>query len=186
MFLKSNTPPPLTYFYNVHYMIQLRIATRFLVFVLYQVVTFILRNLYYYLLWIKLYAIIYFTFIKQRQARRFSSLMNDQGRLLITRGPLKLLWLLIMIMEKIEFSAGSTFDYFLHLSLTYELGSRLCMFIRNSITTWNDLSFVILVPKYILVFLLSFGVMFTFTSYLVVLTLKLNRKRVRCRVNSRN
>ena len=186
MFFKSNPPPPLTYFNNVHYMIQLRIATRFLVFVLYQVVTFILRNLYYYLLWIKLYAIIYFTFIKQRQVRRFSSLMNDQGRLLITRGPLKLLWLLIMIMEKIEFSAGGTFDYFLHSSLTYELGSRLCTFMRNSITTWNDLSFVILVPKYILVFLLSFGAMFTFTSYLVLLTLKLNRKRVRCRVNSRN
>ena len=112
--------------------------------------------------------------------------MNGQGRLSIARGPLILLWLLIMIMEKIEFSAGSTFDYLLLLSLTYELGSRLCMFMRNLTTTWNDLSFVILVPNYILVSLLSFGVMFTFTSYLVVLTLKLNRKRVRCRVNSRN
>ena len=167
-------------------MILLRITTRFLVFDLYQVVTFILRNWYYYLLWIKLYAIIYFTLIKQRQSRRFSSLMNVQERLLITRGPLKLLWLLIMLMEKIEFSAGITFDYLLLLSITYELGSRLFMFMQNLITTWNDLSFVILVPKYILVSLLSFGVAFTFTIYLVVITLKFNRKIVRCRVHSRN
>ena len=91
--------------------------------------------------------------------------MNVQERLLITRGPLKLLWLLIMFMEKIEFSAGITFDYFLLLSITYELGSRLFMFMQNLITTWNDLSFVILVPKYILVSLLSFGVMWPCSSY---------------------
>ena len=124
--------------------------------------------------------------MKQRQARRFSTVMNSQGRLLITKGPLNFVWLLMMIMEKFEFSVGRTFDYLLLLPIIYELGSRFFMFIRNLITTWNSLPYDILAPTYTLASLLSFGIMFTVTSYLVVLILQLNRKRVRCRVNSRN
>ena len=124
--------------------------------------------------------------MKQRQARRFSTVMNSQGRLLITKGPLNFVWLLMMIMEKFEFSVGRTFDYLLLLPIIYELGSRFFMFIRNLITTWNSLPYDIIAPTYTLASLLSFGIMFTVTSYLVVLILQLNRKRVRCRVNSRN
>ena len=50
---------------------------------------------------------------------------------MITKGLLNFVWLLMMIMEKIEFFAGSTFDYLLLLPIIYELGSRLYMFIGN-------------------------------------------------------
>ena len=124
--------------------------------------------------------------MKLLQGRRCSTLMNGQGRLLRTLGSLTFLWLMITIMEKIEFPAGITSDVLLLLLNICELGSKLFWFTLNLITTWDGLSYVILKPKYALASLLSFGVMFTLTSYLVVLTLKLNGKRVRCRVNSRN
>ena len=76
-----------------------------------------------------------------------------------------------------------TSDILLFLPDIYEQGSKLLCFTLNLIATWDYLSYVICQPKYILVSFLSFGVMFTLTSYLVVLALKLNRKRVRCRVN---
>ena len=77
-----------------------------------------------------------------------------------------------------------TSDILLFLPDIYEQGSKLFWFTLRLIATWDYLSYVICQPKYILVSFLSFGLMFTLTSYLVVLTLKLNRKRVRCRVNS--
>ena len=113
-------------------------------------------------------------------------MMTGEVRLLITLGPLNFMWWLIMIMDKIELSAWSPSDYLMLLPILYELGRRLFMLTLNLLIPWNGLLYVILVPKSTLVSLLSFGVMFTLTSYLVVLTLRLNRKRVRSRVNSRN
>ena len=112
--------------------------------------------------------------------------MSGQGRLLITVGLLNFLWWLIMIMENIEFSAWGTSEYLLFLPIIYELVSRLFLLTLSLVITWNDLPYVILAPTSTLASLLSFGMMLTLTSYVVVLTLRLNRKRVRCRVNSRN
>ena len=64
------------------------------------------------------------------------------------------------------------------------LCQRSFCFMLNLIATWDCLSYVICEPKYTFVSLLSFGMMFALTSYLVVLTLKLNRKRVHPRSNS--
>jgi hypothetical protein len=124
--------------------------------------------------------------MKQRKARRFSTVITGQGRLLITLGPLNFLWCLMMIMENIEFSAGSTSDYLLLLPTIYELGRRLLMLTLNLISTWNGLPNSVLAPNSTMASLLSFGLMFTLTSYLMVLTLRLNRKRLRYMVNSRN
>ena len=66
----------------------------------------------------------------------------------------------------------------------FELGSKAFWFTVKVIPTWGCLSYNICEAKYTLVSLLSFGMMFILTGYLVVLTLKLNRKRIRCRVNS--
>ena len=66
----------------------------------------------------------------------------------------------------------------------FELGSKAFWYTVRVIPTWGCLSYNICEPKYTLVSLLSFGMMFILTGYLVVLTLKLNRKRTRCRVNS--
>ena len=93
---------------------------------------------------------------------------------------------MIMIMEKIEFPAGDTSNFLLLLPNVSELGSKLFWFTLNLLSTSDGLFYGILKADYSMASLLSFGVMFTFTSYLVMLALKLNRKRVRCRVNSRN
>ena len=66
----------------------------------------------------------------------------------------------------------------------FELGSKAFWFTVKVIPTWGCLSYIICEQKYTFVSLFSFAVMFILTGYLVVLTLKLNRKRVRCRVNS--
>ena len=68
----------------------------------------------------------------------------------------------------------------------FELGSKAFWFTVKVIPTWGCLSYNICELKYTLVSLLSFAVMLMLTGYLVVLTLKLNRKRIRCRVNSCN
>ena len=52
------------------------------------------------------------------------------------------------------------------------------------IATSYGLFYFNLEPKHILASVLSFGIMIILTTYLVVLTLKLNRKRRPCRVNS--
>ena len=78
----------------------------------------------------------------------------------------------------------STTDFLLLLPNICELVSKVFWFTVNLIATWDCLSYVISELKYTLVPLFSFGVMFTLTCYLVMLTLKLNRKRGRCRVNS--
>ena len=83
---------------------------------------------------------------------------------MITQGSLNFLWWLIMIMEKIEFCAGSTSDYMLLLPIIYELGSSLFMLTLNLVITWNDLPDVIVVPRSTLASLLSFGVMLSLTS----------------------
>ena len=140
----------------------------------------------FYFLWIHLFFSTTFTYMKLRKATRLSTMMTGQVRLLITLSPLNFLWWLIMIMDKIEFSAWSPSDYLMLLPILYELGRSLFMLTLNLLIPWNGLLYVILVSKSTLVSLLSFGVMFTLTSYLVVLTLRLNRKRVRSRVNSRN
>ena len=77
-----------------------------------------------------------------------------------------------------------TSDFLLLIQSIFIQGNKLFWFTLNTIATWNSLSYVILEPKDSLVSLLSFGVMFTLTMYLVVLTLKLKRKKVRCRVTS--
>ena len=79
---------------------------------------------------------------------------------------------------------GSASDFLLLLSNICELGNKVLWFTVNLIATWDYLYYVIREVKYTFVSLLSFGVIFILTSYLVVLTLKLNRKRMRCRVNS--
>ena len=78
----------------------------------------------------------------------------------------------------------STTDFLLLLPNICELVSKVFWFTVNIIATCDCLSYVILELKSTLVPLFSFGVMFTLTSYLVMVTLKLNRKRGRCRVNS--
>ena len=52
------------------------------------------------------------------------------------------------------------------------------------IATWYGLSYFNLEPKYTLASVLSLGMMLIVTSYLVVITLKLNRKKIPYRVNS--
>ena len=79
---------------------------------------------------------------------------------------------------------GSASDFLLLLSNICELGNKVFWFTVNLIATWDYLSYVIRELEYTFVSLLSFGVMFILTSYLVVLTLKLNRKRIRRRVSS--
>ena len=87
-----------------------------------------------------------------------------------------------MIMEKIEFPAGNTSDLLLLLPNVYELGSKLFWFTLNLLSTSDGLFYG--KQDYSMASLLSFGVMFTLASYLLVLTFKLNRKRVQCRVTS--
>ena len=95
-------------------------------------------------------------------------------------------FLLIRNMENIEFSAGMMSDFGLLLSIVYDLESKLFWFMLNIFLSCDGLFYAMLGPKYTLASLFSFGMMFTLTSYLVLLTLRLNRKRVvrRCRVSS--
>ena len=64
------------------------------------------------------------------------------------------------------------------------LGTYILFLTLKLIATWYGLSNFNLEPKHTLASVLSFGMMFILTSYLVVATLKLNRKIIRHRVNS--
>ena len=91
----------------------------------------------------------------------------------------------IVLVPVMEYSVywGTSLFSFLSPNI-FELGSKAFSFTIKVIPTWDCLSYYICELKYTLVSLLSFAVMFMLTGYLVVLTLKLNRKRIRCRVNS--
>ena len=73
--------------------------------------------------------------MKLLQGGRCLTLMNGQGRLLRTLGSLTFLWLMITVIEKIEFPAGNTSDLFLLLVHICALGSKLFWCTINLITT---------------------------------------------------
>ena len=73
--------------------------------------------------------------MKLLQGGRCLTLMNGQGRLLRTLGSLTFLWFMITVVEKIEFPAGNTSDFFLLLLNICELGSKLFWGTLNLITS---------------------------------------------------
>ena len=120
--------------------------------------------------------------------RRCLILMNWGRRLCPTFGKkcliaIAFIILLLMItsLTKITFSAGKTLFVGLLFPMICELESKSLWFMLDFIYSWGGLLYLILGSDCILAFLNSFEVMFTLTSYLLLLSLRFigcNRKRV--------
>ena len=92
----------------------------------------------------------------------------------------KVLMLMIMATEKIKCSAGRTWYFDLILPMISDLESESFWLMLHFFSTWGGLFCCMFGSKYIFASLISFGVMFTLTSYLLHLTLRytgFNRKR---------
>ena len=92
-----------------------------------------------------------------------------------------ILMLMITTMAKIKFSEWRTWFDGLLFPMIWDLESKSLWFILDFIFTWGGLLYPMLRSDCILASLISFGVMFTLTIYLRLLSLRFigsNRKRV--------
>ena len=93
-----------------------------------------------------------------------------------------ILMLMIMTMAKINFSTGRTwFVGLLFPMICDQESNSLCYILLDMIFIWGGLLYPMLESDCIIAFLISFGVMCTLTSYLLLLSsrfLGFNRKRV--------
>ena len=92
-----------------------------------------------------------------------------------------ILMLMIMTMAKINFCTGRTWFVGLLFPMICDQESKSLWIILDWIFTWDGLLYPMLGSDCIIAFLISFGVMFTLTSYLLLLSLRFvgsNRKRV--------
>ena len=120
--------------------------------------------------------------------RRCLNLMNWRRRLSPALGascdilvPFIVLLLMIKTMEKINFSPGRTWDLGLLFPMICDLESKSFWFILDFISTWGGLFYSMIGSECKLASLISFGVMFSLTSYLLVVLLRFRvskKKRV--------
>ena len=133
--------------------------------------------------------------MKLLQGRRYLKLMIRQQRFLFAKGITFLIFatlafmFLRMLLCGIEWSAEDTWPSSSLSPTKNILESKLLMFMVNLSSTLAGLFFVFHIPKCILTSLMSFGMMFALTVYLVLLSFRFRgcyKKRCikRCRVSS--
>ena len=120
--------------------------------------------------------------------RRYLILMNWRRRLWPALGvrcvlavAFIILMLMITTMAKFNFCTGRSWFVGLLFPMICDQESKSLTFILDWIFTWEGLLYPMLGSDCIIAFMISFGVMFTLTSYLLLLSLRLigsNRKRV--------
>ena len=127
---------------------------------------------------------------------RYSILMNGreslrsaQGVSFVTAAGYIFWMLLITTVEKITFSSGRTWTFGLLSRLIYDLECESVRFMNGLLSIWGDLIYSISETKCILASPISFGVMLSLTSFLLLKFLRFRgsiKKKVlrRCRVSS--